>query len=78
MPDERGRIRAVPDLRGCAVCPLARQAENVRFDKRFVRRVKKAGKLLARDPACLAFLRETAEEIGEAEKLREMIVTGGQ
>ena len=78
VPDERGRIRVTADARGCAVCPLARQAENVRFDRRFVRRVKKAGKLLAKDPACLAFLIETAEEIAEAGKLREMIVTGGR
>ncbi len=73
VPDERGVIRVTADARGDAVCPLARQAEHVRFDPRFVRRVKKAGKLLAKDPACLAFLRETAEEIGEAEKLRELI-----
>ena len=76
--DEAGRIRVIADLRGLSVCPLARQAENVRFDPRFVRRVKKAGRLLAKDPACLAFLRAVTEEIGEAGKLQEMIVASGQ
>ena len=76
--DEAGRITVTADLRGLSVCPLARQAENVRFDPRFVRRVKKAGKLLAKDPACLAFLRETAAEIREAGELREMMVADGK
>ena len=71
--DEKGHIRAVPDARGAGVCPLVRQYENVRFDPRFVRRVRKAGRLLAKDAECLAFLREITSEIGEAEHLRLLL-----
>ena len=67
--DDQGRVTAVVDPRGCAVCPLVRQAENVRFDPRFARRVKKAGKILVKDSACLAFLREVTEEIEDAKRL---------
>lgn len=71
--DAKGRITAVIDPRGLSVCPLVRQAEHVRFDPRFVRRVKTAGKLLAKDPACLAFLREITEEIREAGQMRDLL-----
>ena len=71
--DAKGRITAVIDPRGLSVCPLVRQAEHVRFDPRFARRVKTAGKLLAKDPACLAFLREVTEEIREAAQMRDLL-----
>ncbi len=61
--DEAGNVRVVSDARGNAICPLARQADAVRFDRRFLRRVKAVGRFLARDEALLAFLRENAAEI---------------
>ena len=61
--DEAGNVRLLSDARGRAVCPLARQARAVRFDRRFVRRVNTVGRFLARDEALLAFLRENAAEI---------------
>ncbi len=61
-----GRITARVDHRGYALCPLVRQAENVRFDPRFLRRVRAAGKLLCRDAACRAFLRELRQEEEDA------------
>ncbi len=61
--DEAGNVRLLSDARGRAVCPLARQADAVRFDRRFLRRVKAVGRFLARDEALLAFLRENAAEI---------------
>ncbi len=71
--DEAGRVRVIADPRAFPVCPLARQAENVRFDPRFVRRVKKAGKLLATDPACFAFLRELTDELDEIVRMNELL-----
>ncbi len=59
---EGGRVTARVDPRAYAVCPLARQWRNVRFDRRFLRRVKTAGKLLQKDPACAAFMKEITEE----------------
>ncbi len=71
--DEAGHVRVIADPRAFPVCPLARQAENVRFDPRFVRRVKKAGKLLATDPACFAFLRELTDELDEIVRMNELL-----
>ena len=69
--DEAGNVRVLPDARGNAICPLARQAGAVRFDRRFLRRVKTVGRFLARDEALLAFLRENAAEIGSVNALLE-------
>ena len=71
--DHRGRVRVIADPRAFPVCPLARQAQNVRFDPRFVRRVRKAGKLLAKDPACFAFLRELTDEFDEIARMNELL-----
>lgn len=67
---EDGSLEIVPDARGYAVCPLVRQAENVRFSPRFLRHMKKAAKILQKDPACAAFLREVSDEIREAAALQ--------
>ena len=73
VPDESGRIRAVADPRALPVCPLARQAAAVAFDRRFLRRVKKAGKLLSAREDCLAFLRGTAADFEEIRALRALL-----
>lgn len=58
-----GRVRVIPDIRGYNVCPLVRQFEQIRFDRRFLRRVKEVGRLLKEDEECKAFLVETSREI---------------
>lgn len=65
VPDETGRIFAAPDARGAGLCPLLRQIDFVAFDRRFLRRVKTAGRFLARDEKLAAFLAENAAEIAE-------------
>ena len=63
--DENGRVYAVIDERGRFVCPLVRQCDHVKFRPAFLRRVKKAGSLLAKDQECLVFLRTISGEIAE-------------
>lgn len=58
-----GKIRAVPDLRGMNVCPMISHREKIRFNKVFLRRVARVGRLLKRDPECREFLWETSREI---------------
>ena len=60
---EEGRIKAVPDIRGYAVCPLIRSRDDVRFDRGFLMRVKRVGRLLKEDEECRAFLYQTSREI---------------
>lgn len=61
--DEKGRVFVELDPRGTHVCPLVSHSDDVLFDKRFLRAVKKVGKLLAKDPACRKFLEDTTAEI---------------
>jgi hypothetical protein len=71
--DEKGKVHVVADLRAGSVCPLARHSEEVAFDPCFLRRVKKAGKLLARDAEGLAFLKEITREIEEVSVLTDLL-----
>ncbi len=63
MVEADGRVRAVYDPRGYRLCPLVRECAHVPLDRRFVRAVRRAGRILMEDPACAAFLREQSEEI---------------
>lgn len=61
--NEKGKIEAVPDSRGYGICPLVRECDNIKFSSKFIRNVKKAGKILAKDDECLEFLKDVTEEI---------------
>ena len=61
--DARKRIFVEPDDRGRRLCPLLSHSDELVFDKRFFKALKKVGRLLARDEECLAFLREVTAEI---------------
>lgn len=61
--DERGRIFVEPDDRAKRLCPLITHSDEIVFDKRFFKALKKVGKLLAKDAECRAFLEETTAEI---------------
>lgn len=61
--DEKGRIYVEPDMRAARLCPLIENAEEIVFDPRFFRALRRVGKILARDPECRAYLRAVTEEI---------------
>ncbi len=61
--DEKGRVFVELDMRAKRLCPLVEHSEEVLFDKKFLKALRKVGKLLARDEACMKFLRENTEEI---------------
>lgn len=60
---EEGKVKAVPDIRGFNVCPLVRNCAGTRFDRGFLMRVKKLGRLLSENEECYRFLYETSREI---------------
>jgi hypothetical protein len=66
---EDGRVRAVYDPRSYRLCPLTQNCANVPLRRDFVRAVRRAGRLLMRDPACAAFLRANSREIDELSRL---------
>ncbi len=61
--DEKGRVFTELDYRAARLCPMVTHSEEIVFNKRFLKAVKKAGKLLVKDPECRAFLEESTAEI---------------
>ncbi len=66
---EDGKISARADIRGTNICPLVSHKDDVLFSKIFLRRVARAGRILAKDEECRKFLQETSREIDILEKL---------
>ncbi len=58
-----GKIKVIPDVRGINICPLISHFDEVRFDRGFLYRVKKVGRLLYADEECRRFLVDTSREI---------------
>ena len=58
-----GKIKVIPDVRGINTCPLISNFSDVKFDRGFLYRVKKVGRLLYGDVECRKFLAETSREI---------------
>ncbi len=61
--DEKGRIFAEEDYRAVSLCPLIEHSDEVAFDPKFIRAVKKVGKILSKDKECRDFLYQVTEEI---------------
>lgn len=61
--DEKGKIYVELDYRAANLCPMIKHYNEIVFDKRFLRAVKKVGKTLAKDNECKAFLYQSTEEI---------------
>lgn len=67
------KIIVKPDLRGINVCPMIAHSDEIIFNKHFLRRVGKTGKLLMKNTECAKFIEEISEEINEIEKINKMI-----
>ncbi len=68
---ESGKIFVEPDLRAVRICPLLGHSEEIAFDPKFFKAVKKVGKILVRDEECRRFLEEITNEIDEIGKFIE-------
>lgn len=65
---EDGKIKAKADIRGISICPLISHKDDVLFSKIFLRRVARAGRILAKDEECRKFMWETSREMDALEK----------
>lgn len=61
--DERGKIFVEEDDRARRLCPLLEHSEELVFNPKFLKALKRIGKILAKDEQCRAFLYQTTEEI---------------
>ena len=64
--DKDGKVSVTIDYRGFGICPLVRNAPGIAFDTRFLRHVKVAGIMLARDPECRKLMEEITGDITDA------------
>jgi len=68
--DEDGEIFVEEDDRGRLVCPMIGHADEILFDPKFLRAVKKVGEILAKDEKCREFLYQATEEIDTYREFR--------
>ena len=58
-----GRLKVIPDIRGGGICPIVRNFTETKVDRRFLRRVKKVGRLLVKDEECRLFIEGISREM---------------
>ena len=61
--DDRGKIYVELDYRAKRLCPMIDHCDELLFDPKFLKAVKKVGKILAKDEECRGFLEESTAEI---------------
>ncbi len=61
--DEKGKVYVELDYRAKRLCPMIEHYDEIIFEKRFLKAVKKAGKILSKDKKCREFLYESTSEI---------------
>lgn len=61
--DDRGKIYVELDYRAERLCPMIDHCDELLFDPKFLKAVKKVGKILAKDEECRKFLEESTAEI---------------
>lgn len=60
---ENGKIFVEPDLRALRICPLIEHIDEIEFDPKFFKAVKKVGNILIKDNDCREFLENITSEI---------------
>ena len=61
--DEKGKIFVEPDVRASRLCPLLSHSDEIVFNPKFFKALKKVGKILAKDDECREYLYKITEEI---------------
>lgn len=61
--DDKGRVFVEKDYRAQLLCPLLDHSDEIIFNPKFFKALKKVGKILAKDCECLEFLQNVTEEI---------------
>lgn len=63
--NDKGKIKAVIDYRGYGICPMVKNCEFIKFNRKFIKTVEKAGKLLYTDTDIKEFMISKGNEILE-------------
>ena len=74
FPVEDEGMQIAVDYRGINVCPMVMHNREIQFNKRFMRHLRVAGKILYSDPECAEFMKEIADEIEDARQMNELLM----
>lgn len=61
--DDKKKVYVELDYRASRLCPMIEHCDELLFDPKFFKAVKKVGKILVKDDECRAFLEKATEEI---------------
>ncbi len=61
--DDKGKVFVELDLRAKRLCPLVEHCDEIEFEPKFFKALKKVGKVLVKDEECRKFLEQTTLEI---------------
>lgn len=61
--DNKGKVYVEIDYRAARLCPMVEHFDEILFDKRFLRAVRKVGRILSKDDVCREFLYKSTQEI---------------
>lgn len=73
FPTDDNGIKIIADWRGVNICPMIAHRNEIRFNKKFMRHLRAAGRILYSDPECAAFMKEIREEIEDARTINELL-----
>lgn len=68
-----GDIEAVIDARGYGICPLTEHQSEIKFSRRFLRSVRRVGRILYRDEDTFPFMEKISGEIKFQKELIEKL-----
>lgn len=71
--NSEGDIEAVIDTRGYGICPLTEHQSEIKFNRRFLRSVRRVGRILYRDEDTFPFMKKMSEEIEFQKELIEKL-----
>ncbi|HHW46815.1 MAG TPA: hypothetical protein GXX17_07935 [Clostridiales bacterium] len=71
-----GKIRVVYDMRAMSICPIVAYPETIKPDRRFLRAVRHAGRVLVSLPDCRKFIKAVSDELVLLNKFEPMKFEG--
>ncbi len=61
--DDKGKIYVELDYRASRLCPMVEHCDELLFDPKFLKAIKKVGNILKKDDECRTFLERSTKEI---------------
>lgn len=71
-----GRIRVVYDSRAINLCPIAAYPDLIKPDRRFLRAVRRAGRVVVNNPECRKLVKAISDELAQLNRLNPIKFEG--